>query len=309
MKFNLFRFLICFEFVILYFGFTSSIYASVGMSVSPPVTEILIAPNKSLRTTLQLTNTGVDTDIILSLHNLIPQGNQGHSTINPKPLDPTTIPLVINFVGLEPGIPIPLKSGQTQSITLEIEAANLDEPQDVYFAMLARPSSTQDNPTSPTTTPGITSLFFTTITPTSAIPTNIALVDPALPPVLDSITPLNFGVLAENKTSLMLQVQGKVKLLSPNKTVLTESSFDPKLVLGNTTRQLSTFNFQLSAQHVGPHTLTIELTTLGGRVLTEHSYTIWILPLRYALTLLVFLLLLTIPLLGKFRLTVSTNKV
>lgn len=303
MKFNLFRFLICFEFVILYFGFTSSISAAAGMSISPPVTEILISPNKSVSTTIQITNDGVDADIVLSLHRLIPTGNDGHSTIDPRPLPESSIPLVIKLTGADLGIPFKLSAGQTKAVTVQLDAVNLDEPTDVYFALLARSINEDASPRESLASPGITTLFMTTITPSASLPTNIALVPPELPVIQDTSLPFTAEVLAENKTNIMLQVQGKIKLISPNKTVIKESTFDPKLVLGNTTRLLSTFTFLLSPYYLGPHTLTIELSTVGGRVLTEHSYVVWLLPLRYLVIVIVALILLMIPLSRKINLT------
>ncbi|MBP9702485.1 hypothetical protein KBD69_02255 [Candidatus Woesebacteria bacterium] len=296
---NIFIFLLPLTFLLL----PPQASAAAGMSVTPPVTEILISPNKSVSTTIQLTNDGEDTSIILSLHRLIPQGDQGHSTIDPKPLDPTSIPVVIKLVGKELGIPFKLSAGQTQAITIELEAANLDEPTDVYFAILARGVNEGASPTESQATPGITALFMATITPSASLPTNIALTPPELPIIQDTSIPLSFDVKAENKTGIMLQVQGKIKLLSPNKALISESSIDPKLILGNTSRLLSDFEFLPSNFAFGPHTLTIELSTVGGRTLTEHSYVIWMLPLRYLLVATVALVIISIPLLRKFHLT------
>lgn len=282
--------------------------AVVGLSVNPPVTEILISPNKSVSSTIQLTNNGDNTDIILSLHKLIPQGDQGHSTIDPKPLDPTSIPLVIKLVGTDLGTPIKLNAGQTMPITLQLDAANLDEPTDLYFALLARSVNEVTSPTESQAMPGITALFMTTVTPSTSLPTNIALIPPLLPVIQDTTKSLDFEVAAENKTNIMLQVQGKVKLTSPNKTIIKESTFDPKLVLGNTTRILSSSTFPLSPHYLGPHTVTIELSTIGGRVLAEHSYVVWLLPLKYLFVVLVILILIALPFFQKINLTKNESK-
>lgn len=295
--------LFCLLFWILDFEFITPVSAATGMSVTPPVTEVLISPNKSVSTNIQLTNDGEDASLILSLHRLIPQGDQGHSTIDPKPLDQTAIPLVIRLIGAELGIPFGLKANQTQTITVQLEAANLDEPTDVYFAILARSLNEDASPSKSQASPGITTLFLTTITPSASLPTNIALIPPDFPTVHDTSLPLTIDVSAENKTNIMLQVQGKIKLIAPNKTVIKESTFDPKLVLGNTTRLLSPFTFPLSPYYLGPHTVVIELSTVGGRVLTEHSYIIWLLPLKYLLIILVFLILIFTPFARKINLT------
>lgn len=283
--------------------------ASTGLSISPPVTEVLISPNKSVSTTLQLTNTGDDTHLELSLHRLLPQGDQGHSTIDPQPLEPSSIPLVITISGASLASPTPLAAGQTLALTLHLEAANLDEPQDVYLALLARPVDPTNKATMPIAAAGVSALFLTTITPSPAIPTNVALESPNLPTLHDNTLPLEFAVAATNKAPVMLSVSAKITLTSPNKEVIHESIVEPKLILGNTTRQLSNFEFLISDFAFGPHTLNIELLTLGGRVLTSHSYTIWLLPLRYLLILLVALLLLSIPFIRKFRLTSTTKNV
>lgn len=282
---------------------------TIGLSISPPVTEVLLSPNKSLRTSLTLTNnTNSDTSYLLSLHSIIPTGTDGHSTINPKPLDLTTIPLTIRPVGLELGQPIPIKSGETQVVSLELEAANLEEPQDVYFAVLARPINDNASPTITTTSPGIAALIMSTITPIPSLPTNIALENPNMPLAHDNTLPLNLNLVAENKTNIMLQVQLKAKLVSPNRDIIHESVLEPKLVLGNNKRQFNLPSINTQISQLGPHTLTIELATLGGRVLTEHSYIIWLLPLRYIFISMATLILLTIPFLRKILLTNRVKK-
>lgn len=275
----------------------------VGLSISPPVTEVLIAPNKSLRTTLQLTNNGGDTSLSLSFHSVIPTDDLGHTTINPKPLDLTSIPLVIKLIGAEQSTPLELKAGQTKAVTIELEAANLDEPTDVYIALLARPLDKNASPTVTSVTPGIAALILSTITPSASLPTNIELKEPKLPLIHDNILPLKFDLLTENKTNIMLQAQVKVKLTSPTRSVLFESTLEPKLILGQSKRSFVIDPITTSLKDLGPHTLKIEVLTIGGRSITEHSYVIWFLPIRYLLVVIVFILLITIPFLRKILLT------
>ena len=275
----------------------------IGLSISPPVTEVLISPNKSLRTTLQLTNNGGDTNLNLSLHSVIPTDDLGHTTINPKPLDLTSIPLVIKLIGAAIDTPIELKAGQTKAVTVELEAANLDEPTDVYFALLARPLDINASPTISTVTPGIAALILSTITPSTSLPTNIELKEPSLPLIHDNILPFKLDLLTENKTNIMLQAQVKVKLTSPTRNILFESTLEPKLILGQTKRSFVVDPIKTHLNNLGPHTLNIEVLTIGGRTITQHSYVIWFLPIRYLLIITVVIILITIPFLRKIRLT------
>ncbi|MCE7898376.1 hypothetical protein DYH11_04145 [Candidatus Microgenomates bacterium CPR3] len=277
--------------------------ASTGLSVSPPVTEVLISPNKSLRTTLQLTNSGSDTSLNLSLHAVIPTDALGHTTINPKPLDLTSIPLVIKLIGAELDTPIELKAGQTKAVTLELEAANLDEPTDVYLALLARPIALNASPTVSTVAPGIAALILSTITPSTSLPTNIELKEPDLPVIHDNVLPLKLDFLTENKTNIMLQAQVKVKLTSPTRNVLFESKLEPQLILGQAKRSFAIDPIKTKLTDLGPHTLNIEVLTIGGRAITQHSYIIWFLPIRYLLVATVVIILFTIPFLRKILLT------
>ncbi len=277
--------------------------AATGLSVTPPVTEILIAPNKSLSTTVTLTNQGSDTDLLLSLHNVIPTDDHGHSTIDPRPLSLDGLPLVINPIGFAFDAPIHISAGASLPVSLEFQGANLDESQDVYFALLASPIKLTQSPTETSISPAIAALFFTTITPLAAFPTDISLRDPHLPTLFNNSNNLSLELVAENKTNIMLQVQTKATLADPQKKVVAESKFDPKLILGASSRNLATFNYQPSLSSIGPYTLTIELSTIGGRVLTSHSYVIWFLPIKYLLIFVGVALLLLAPYFQKIVLT------
>jgi len=280
--------------------------AKTELSVSPPVTEILLSPNKSVTTTIQLTNLGADTTYTLSLHRLIPTDNQGHSTIDPNPINQTGLPLIITLLDGTWDTPYTINSNQTKAISLRLEAPSLDAPVDLYLALLARPIQ-EDLEQSSLTTAGITALLLTTITPLPAIPTDISLKDYDFPPLHDTAQSFHFTPIANNNSEVMLRVKGSLRLTSPFDRPLQETVLEPTLILGKTARELVIFNYQPKFYQLGPHKLTTILTTEGGRTLIESSTIVWFFPIRATLFLFALALILTILIRRTNRLT-KTSK-
>lgn len=280
--------------------------AKTELSVSPPVTEILLSPNKSVTTTIQLTNLGEDTTYTLSLHRLIPTDNQGHSTIDPKPINQSGLPLIVTLLDGTWDTPTTIYSNQTKSISLKLEAPSLDAPVDLYLAVLARPLVNGLEQSS-TTSPGITALLLTTITPLPAIPTDISLKSSSLPPLHDTSKQFQFVPTANNNAEVMLRVKGTLKLTTPLDQTLQETVLEPTLILGKTARELTAFTYQPKFYQLGPHKLTTVLTTEGGRILIESSTIVWFFPIRLTLLLFAVLILLTIFKLRINRLTKASK--
>lgn len=286
--------------------FPSNVIAKTELSVSPPVTEILLSPNKSVTTTIQLTNLGDPTSYVLSLHRMIPTDNQGHSTIDPRPISLSNLPLVISLLNESWDTPYQLATNQTKAISLKLDAPSLDEPVDLYLAILARPVI-NGLVQSSTTTPGITALLLTTITPLPAIPTDIALLPYNLSPLHDTTLQFGYTPTATNNSTIMLRTKGNVKLTTPFDQTVHEVALEPSLILGKTSRELTPFSYRPKFYQLGPHTLTTTLTTEGGRTLIESSTVIWFFPVRATLLVIIALTLLTILKIRNNRLTKSSK--
>lgn len=289
--------------------FSRPTFAESSLSISPPVNEILISPTKSIRIPLTFTNNGTDDTFTLSLHSVTPADSHGHSLINPQPLDLASIPITISVINTPLSTPFTLKTGETKDITLEVHAANVDAAQDVYFALLAQTVDISDSPNDSLASTAITSLFLTTITPTDGIATDISFVTPQVPTLHDNTLPLDLKVTAKNQANTMLQTKLKITLTSPSKNIISESTLDPSLILAHSDREINPPPLLFHPTNIGPHLLTLELTTIGGRSLATHTTVIWLLPIRYLLVLVAtLLLLLTIPIVYKFRLTSRVKK-
>ncbi|TXH01877.1 MAG: hypothetical protein E6P95_01055 [Candidatus Moraniibacteriota bacterium] len=285
---------------IIFYTFFSLIHASMvsaaaGFSINPPVNEILLAPNKRVNTTIQLTNeSDSETTVILSLHKIFPSDNLGHTTIDPKPIDLTAIPLTITISKLSLNTPLTLPPHSTLPVPITLESASLDKPTDVYLALLAR--SIEANKTTPSvsTSHGITSLLLTTITPLPAIPTDVALTLPTLPSLHDSFLPLPILIEATNKSTNMLQLKGTLTLTSPRGKTLKQISLEPTLILGSSTRLLLNSPQSFAITDIGPYTIKVSLLTAGDRELVSNTSVVWIIPLRGLIMLVVTAIILTI---------------
>lgn len=282
---------------------------SISLSISPPVTEVLIAPNKTTTTTITLKNLGESTNYQISLHKVIPTDDQGHSTIDPTPLNLNQLPLIPTLVGQEFDTPYPLATNQVANLTLQLSAPSIDVATDLYLALVIQAIDPNLSLTNSSSNPAIASLILTTITPLPAIPTDISLKKFELPTLHDSASPLTLSPQAQNNTNIMLRIQGHATLTSPSGKVIQETKLDPTLILGNSTRNLTSLSFPLALRNLGPHRLTLTLTTEGGRTLLESSSVIWILPLRAIILTIIGLLILSILNIRRNRLTVKAKKV
>lgn len=281
--------------------------ADLGLSVTPPVTEILLAPNKSLTLTFQLTNTSNQTlEVTPSFHQLLPQGDLGHSTIDPRPLNLSSIPLTLTQ--LSPDSPsLTLNSHATTSISYSLAAASLDTPTDVYLALLFTPHTSSPSSTA-TLLPAISSLILTTITPLPALSTDLRVASFDPPTLHDSSLPLSLKATLQNHAPTMLHVTGELNLKNSQGSILSTTTFDPTLILAETSRTLPQLTLTPSLLHIGPYTAELKITTESGRELLSVHKTIWFLPLRLFISLILVVLVLLLLYTRANRLTRHRNK-
>ena len=297
--------MLIFGFLILwFFGVITPVHAqSVTLSVSPPVVEILLAPNKKVEQTFTLQTTGENLEITPELHLVKPSDSSGHMIIDPNPLNPSSIPLTLT---LSP----PIHDLQSTIYNLTIEAPNTDLPQDIYLALIFRtsPPSTIYDLRSTITTPAISALILVTIAPTGLLPINLEIKDFSPPALHDSWLPLTLSPLLHNNTSIMIRPEGLYEIISPSGKTIFSLPLYPHLILGNSSRLLQADTPGVKGSHtpgvltftppwstIGPHTLRLTVTTEGGTQITQLEKTIWLLPLRViVLTLTLIITFLTL---------------
>lgn len=272
---------------------------STALSISPPVIEVLIAPNKKVSQTFNLKYQGSNLNIIPEIHLAEPTDANGHVNIDPTPLTASTTPLVVTAISHPFGVPFEATGGNIP-ITLSFEAPTTDVPVDVYLALVLKAASKDQLTTSTVTTPGISALILVSINPSGVVPIDLEIQDFAPPYVHDSWLPLTIKPVALNKSPIMIRPEGKYEIISPSgKTVLSMPLY-PNLILGNSSRNLLASNKDLppltlswspSWTNIGPYRLHLTLTTLGGTKLTDVEKVIWILPIRGFILLMIALIM------------------
>lgn len=284
----------------------------VSLAISPPVIEILLAPNKQVKQTFTVKVKGENQTVIPSLHLVKPVGNTGHSQIDLAPLNPSSIPLSISS-----SIPLDLPhklTTDTFDLTLTLEAASLDIATDVYLALVVRvvPRESSISNLSSSTLPGISALILTTINPTGVMPIGLEIQNFDLPLVHDTWTPFTSTPELKNSVDQMIRPEGKYEIFSPTGKSIFSQDLYPSLILGNSSRLLQgtepckneqgsvpcnplPLTFTPDWSTIGPHRVKLMVITQGGTKLTEIERMVWFLPLRAALLLIsLFLLFLGI---------------
>lgn len=270
---------------------------SVTLAVSPPVVEILLAPNKKVSQTFTLQATGEALSFTPELHLVKPSDDSGHVTIDPNPLNPSSIPLIVtvNPAG-------PAQRDDSRAVTLTFEAASSDESHDVYLALVFAP---QENPAGAagqrpdnraSTLPGISALILITITPDGNLPINLEIKDFEPPLYHDSWNTLSLAPSLKNNTDFMLRPQAKFEIIAPSGKSILSQDLDPNLILGDSSRRLTPdLTWQPRWQNIGPHRLRLTIVTEGGTQLSQVEKIVWLLPLRIlSLSVLLCLIILTL---------------
>ena len=294
---------------LLLFFFPSPVRAqSVSLSVSPPVVEILLAPNKKVSQTFTFTTQGENVIVSPEIHLVKPDGSTGHVIIDPSPIDPSTIPLTItsspallsplctsSAVAPEKCLQIrsnlgdPSLTSQSIPITLTFEAASSDISQDVYLALVIKVTSA-DLPLNKqsVTTPAISALILTTITPDGILQINLEIKDFTLQLIHDSWLPFIPKPTITNNSSIMMRPEGTYEIISPTSKTILSLPIYPNLILGNSSRLLessisdlaSNFSWSPKWSHIGPYRIRLIITSQGGTKISEIEKVVWILPLR-----------------------------
>lgn len=280
---------------------------SAALSLSPPVVEILIAPSKQVTETFTLKANGQDLSIIPQLHRVIPADENGHANIDPNPLNPDSIPLLVKLEGAKFGEPLDLKGGRA-NLTLSLEAAALEETTDIYLALVLKAVSTGSPLSSWATSPAISALILATIAPSGIIPIDLQLERFSPPFFHDSWSPLTITPSLKNNTGTMIRPEGKYEIFSPSGQEVLSLPLYPALVLGKSSRLLksnisnlaSDLTWSPSWTNIGPYRLRLTITTTGGTKLTEVEKVIWILPIRlFFILVAIAFLIFTLTLVSK----------
>jgi len=271
------------------------------LSISPPVVEILIAPNKKATQTFNIKTQGDNVSIIPELHLVKPSDSTGHMSVDPNPVNLSTLPIIVNSPEHPLGQQLHIV-GENLPLTLSFEAPNTDAPIDTYLALVVKAVSTSPFQSTSVATPSISALMLITLNPTGVMPINLEIKNFDLGAVHDSWLPLTPHPSLYNQSSIMIRPQGNYEILDPSgKTIFTLPLY-PNLVLGNSSRNLqstikdlpSDLTWTPSWHDFGPYTVRLTIESQGGTKLTQIEKTIWLIPLRLGIITLTLITLVII---------------
>ena len=277
-----------------------------SLSISPPLLEISMKPNKSLIQAFTIKNQGETTKIIPKIIKVRPIDSEGHTTIETTPLNPNETPLIFTLENSNYQLnrPLTIRTNETIQLVLRIESATVTETQDFYLALALETPPTKSN--NHQSTPILTSLIFLTLTPDGNIPINLKLTNFTLSTVHDSSTPLILDPQIENNSPNMIRPKGKITIKNWRNHIVFENPLYPHLVLGNSTRTLKLLktnsdipqslplSWTTSFLDIGPHRITLAITSQNDKPLIEETRTTFLFPIQLTIYLILFLILITL---------------
>lgn len=277
-----------------YTGLISPVHAqTVGLSISPPVVEILLSPNKKIIQTFNLKNQGQAITIVPTLNLVTPSDSTGHVIVNPSPVNLASIPLIAKLTPYTFGQSIPLPSGTSVALTITLEGASVDQPIDTYLALVVTPyPTTANNLQTISATPAIAGLVFITLTPSTIIPANIEISNFDPPFLHDTAFPFILSPTITNHADVMLHSSGELLIINPRDKTIHQAELENRLILKKSERTIGPLTWNPNWSVIGPHRIRLTIMTIGGTKLSQIERTIWFLPLRGLLGVLIISLIL-----------------
>lgn len=301
-------------------GFVTPTHAqSVGLSISPPVTEILLSPNKKVEQAFIIKNQGQDIYITPTLHTVVPNGLAGHVIVSPTPLIPSELPLIATL-STAPNSQVLLRANSSMTINLTLEGASVDEPIDSYLALVITPSLPSNISGLTSTAPAISALVLSTLTPSAIIPASLEVEDFELALLHDTYHPFAVSPVLVNSGNIMLRPEGSFKIISPSGKIVYENSLYPHLLLKDSKRIIKGRNYATPPaalplawspawHNLGPHKIILTITTIGGTKLTEIERVVWFMPIRAIISVLLLAIMVSILIISQRKTKVSKTTI
>lgn len=266
---------------------------TVGLSISPPVVEIILAPNKKIIQTFNLKNQGQAITIVPTLNLVTPSDSTGHVMVNPSPVNLASIPFVPKLTPYTFGQSISLPSDTSVALTLTLEGASVDKPIDSYLALVVTPyPATANNSQIVSATPAIAGLVFITLTPSAIIPVNLEISNFDPPFLHDTAFPLILSPTLTNHADVMLHSNGELVIINSRSETIHKADLENRLILKQSARTIGPLTWNPNWSVIGPHRVRLTIMTIGGTKLSQIERTIWFFPLRGLLGVLIISLIL-----------------
>lgn len=211
----------------------------ISLTISPPITEVLIAPGKEVVQTYVLKNEGNSTLISVTVVPFYPQGEQGFQEFK----DELASSYANWFTLMTPTIPLGasfnLPQGQTQTVSLKIAPPTDVSLKDYYFAVFF--TTQQDSETGLDTgysQAKVGSNLLITVSDDGNPVKNVSIKRFSAPLIIDSFAKLTYSVTLENIGRAYVKPMGKIIVYSSPFKDISQLNLAPVNILTSSLRDI-----------------------------------------------------------------------
>lgn len=190
---------------------------TLGISISPPIDEVMIIPGKEVIQTFTITNDGNDGMASIYLIPFRAQGEYGNVALDDEKIISNSSPYASWFSIISPvtsfGEKFYLAGGQTQNITIKISPPPDANEKDYYFTLLYElynDVSGSITPLGPINQARIGSNLLISLSKDGKPPKDLNLVEFSAPKIIDSLSKLNFNIRIGNYGSYVFKANGQI---------------------------------------------------------------------------------------------------
>lgn len=217
-KYFIFTVFVIFTFLI----FPKSIHAqALGLSISPPIDEIMIIPGKEVTQSFTIGNSGEDGMASIYIIPFRSQGELGNVALDEKNIITAASPYASWFTLISPvsafGQKFYMSGGQSQTITLKISPPQDAAEKDYYFTLLYELDNNVPGsiyPTGPTNQARIGANLILSLSKDGSPKKDLNIVEFSAPKIIDSLGKLTFNIRIGNYGSYVFRPQGGITIKS-----------------------------------------------------------------------------------------------
>lgn len=281
-KLLLFSFLIViFHFSFLFFNLRNTYAQSLGLTISPPIFEVMIKPGKSVSQTFKITNDGDPVILAATLGELTESGIKNNPDFVPE------IWLTTRNSEVELDRPLLIKTHETRKMTLLINPGIGTTEGDYYRVLYF---TTKPNPIADTSQASIAqnigSPILITVTNTGFVDKSAKIKSFTVPLIFDSFDNLNTRIDVENSGKTYFRPVGNINLDGP----LGHAVFNiiPQVILAGQTKTISAENsyqtlskkltLSLPGFFIGKYTLKTDFTLDESKIRLTQTKTTYAFP-------------------------------
>lgn len=198
-----------------------AIAQSLSLSITPPISEVMIIPGKEVIQTFTITNDGGDGMASIYIIPFKAQGENGNVTLDEKNTVTATSPYASWFSIISPvsafGEKFYMAGGARQDIAIKISPSSNATEKDYYFTLLYELNNEAPGgitPVGPTNQARIGANMLISLSKDGNPPKNLDIIEFSAPKIIDSLGKLNFNIRIGNSGPFSFKPEGQISITS-----------------------------------------------------------------------------------------------